>query len=232
MKRAPVILVAALSLAACSGDDDAADPSTTPPASVSTTTITAAPTSSVAPTTSATTTSLSTQPSATVTAPSTAATNTSSPTSTVPGETDWRFVVETLGQRRQDLYGSPDVNRIPEVCSPQSQCADQLNVQLGDMASKGWHVEGADPFVVVDARLEDFDGDTLDASVLVTVVAVTLKKENAGQIVDTSGTVIADVEVETAPGHNAQGRFVLGRSGPADNPWRIISQDALPEVPA
>jgi hypothetical protein len=97
---------------------------------------------------------------------------------------------------------------------------------------KGWHVEGADPFVVVDARVDEFDGDTIDDSLLVTVAAVIKRLDNAGTIVDASGNTVAAVEPDTEPGFNAQGRFLLGRVGPPEDPWRLISQDALPEVPA
>ena len=82
------------------------------------------------------------------------------------------------------------------------------------------------------ARVEQFDGDSLETSLLVTVVAVIERAEFAGTIVDESGTEIAAVEPETEPGFNAQGRFLLGRVGPPDDPWRLISQDTLPEVPA
>jgi hypothetical protein len=141
-------------------------------------------------------------------------------------------VVEVLGQRRQDLYAAPDVTRIPEVCGDASPCAEQLNVQIGDLADKGWRVEGADLFVVLDARVEQFDGDTLESSLLVTVVAVIERAADAGTIVDSNGTEVAAVEPGTEPGFNAQGRFLLGRVGPPDDPWRLISQDTLPEVPA
>ena len=141
-------------------------------------------------------------------------------------------MVEDLGQLRQDLYAAPDVTRIPEVCGEGSPCAEQLDVQIGDLADKGWRVEGADPVVVLDARVERFNGDTLETSLLVTVVAVIERAENAGSVVDSSGSEVAAVEPGTEPGFNAQGRFLLGRVGPPEDPWRLISQDTLPEVPA
>jgi hypothetical protein len=140
--------------------------------------------------------------------------------------------VQTLGQRRQDLYASPDVERIPEVCADDSPCAEQLTAQIGDLANKDWHVQGADPYVVLEATVERFDGPTLDDSLIVTVVAVIQRQEESGRIVDSTGSVVADVENETRPGFNPRGRFLLGRVGPANDPWRFVSQDTLPAVPA
>ena len=80
--------------------------------------------------------------------------------------------------------------------------------------------------------VERFDGDTLETSLLVTVVAVIQRPAAAGTIVDSAGSTIAAVEPDTEPGFNARGRFLLGRVGPADDPWRFVSQDTLPEVPA
>ncbi len=209
-----------LAFAACSSDEGTESTTaidTTTSETVESTSIPPDTTSSTSPTTSADVTTTS--------APD-------APTSTVNSEVDWRQVVETLGQRRQELYAAPDVSRILEVCGDGTPCAEQLNVQIGDLADKGWRVEGADPFTVLDARVEQFDGDSLETSLLVTVVAVIERAEIAGTIVDESGTEIAAVEPETEPGFNAQGRFLLGRVGPPDDPWRLISQDTLPEVPA
>ena len=218
-----------LAVVACSGDDDATSPTTVdtstsvePTTSVQVTTSTSGPPSSSS---TSTTTSAPTSTSATTS-------TTTAPSTTVGADVDWLEIVENLAQRRQDLYADPDVSRIPEVCADGSPCAEQLNVQIGDLADKGWRVEGADPVVVLETRVEQFDGDTLDSSLLVTVVAVIERAENAGNIVDGSGSVVAAVEPGTEPGFNAQGRFLLGRVGPPDDPWRLASQDTLPEVPA
>lgn len=218
-----------LAVVACSGDDDATSPTTVdtstsvePTTSVQVTTSTSGPPSSSS---TSTTTSAPTSTSATTS-------TTTAPSTTVGADVDWLEIVENLAQRRQDLYADPDVSRIPEVCADGSPCAEQLNVQIGDLADKGWRVEGADPVVVLETRVEQFDGDTLDSSLLVTVVAVIERAENAGNIVDGSGSVVAAVEPGTEPGFNAQGRFLLGRVGPPDDPWRLVSQDTLPEVPA
>jgi hypothetical protein len=231
MNLRPIPLaILVLAVVACSGDDDATSPTSLdtstsvepttsvqvttstsgPPSSSSTSTTTLAPTSSTSATTSTTT----------------------APSTTVGADADWLEIVENLAQRRQDLYAAPDISRIPEVCADGSPCAEQLNVQIGDLAEKGWRVEGADPVVVLETRVEQFDGETLDSSLLVTVVAVIERAENAGNIVDGSGSVVAAVEPGTEPGFNAQGRFLLGRVGPPDDPWRLVSQDTLPEVPA
>jgi len=209
-----------LALASCSSDEG-----TERTTAVDTTTIDTAESTSIPP------------DSTSSTQPSTSSDVTTAPTSdvltsTLGAEVDWREVIETLGQRRQDLYAAPDVSRILDVCGDGSPCAEQLNVQIGDLADKGWRVEGADPFTVLDARVEKFDNDSLETSLLVTVVAVIERTEIAGTIVDEAGTEVAAVEPETEPGFNAQGRFLLGRVGPPDDPWRLISQDTLPEVPA
>ena len=145
---------------------------------------------------------------------------------------DFRVIVEDLGRRRQSLYAQPDVARIVEVCADDSQCFEQLNVQLGDLATKGWKVVEADPFTVLDARVEKFDGDTIETSLLVTIVAVVERPENGGRIVDAGGSTVANVEAETAVGFNSEGRYILARVGPVDDPWRLVSQELIREVPA
>jgi hypothetical protein len=205
--------------AACSDDHGQTSTSTTDTVATTSTTDTT-------PTTATTAVPSTTNPDSTSEPTSTG------PTTTVAGDADWLAVVQTLGQRRQDLYANPDVSRIAEVCADKSQCADQLNVQIGDLASKGWRVKDADPFVPLNARVEKFDGSTVDTSLLVSVIVVIERANNAGTIVDASGAVVAPVEPSTSPGHNAQGRFTLGRVGPAEDPWRLVSQDTLPEVPA
>ena len=146
-------------------------------------------------------------------------------------QTDWASVVQTLGQRRQDLYAAPDVSRIREVCAEESPCAEQLNVQLADLASKGWRVVDADPYTVVSAELEDFDGDTLDTSLVVTVVVVVQRPANGGSIVDSSGAVVAADRPGDRRGCQHREPDHLGRSGPPEDPWRIISQERIREVP-
>lgn len=231
MTLRPILIVGLLALAACNGDDGSAA-STTTATSTSAAPTTASPTS-VPSTSSSTTVVSSTTTFAAVTtlAPTTPPT-TNPPLTTGPIADDWRSIVETLGQRRRSLYAAPDVARITEVCGTDSPCAEQLTVQISDLASKGWHVEGADPFVIVDAQVDEFDGESLETSLLVTVVAVIQRLDNAGNIVDASGATVAVVEPDTEPGFNAQGRFLLGRVGPPEDPWRLISQDSLPEVPA
>ena len=221
MTLRPALIAALLVVAACNGEEDptVTDALTTPVSTTSIITTTTDRGNTVTSTTGSTSTAV---------APSTTATT----TTTAPSVDDWTTIVQQLGQRRQDLYASPDVASISEVCADGSQCAQQLEVQIGDLTEKGWRVDGADPFVVLDARLERFDGDSVETSLLVTVLAVIERQENAGSIVDSSDAVVAAVEVDTSPGFNAQGRFLLGRVGPSDDPWRIVSQDELPEVPA
>lgn len=212
MKLRPVLLAALLTVAACSGGDTHSTPSQS-----STSTLTV---ESVAPSTS------------NQIATSTTVAVTTNPSTTIAGDDDWQSVVRTLGQRRQDIYAAPDVSRITSVCGDRSLCAEQLKVQIGDLAKKGWRVIGADPYTVLEAYVDNFDGDSVETSLLVTVVAVIQRPAQAGTIVDSSGAVIARVQAQTTPGHNAKGRFILARVGPADDPWRLVSQDSLPEVPA
>lgn len=226
MKRILVLTISlALATAACSGGDDTADP----------TTLASTPTSTTSTTVVSTTTS--TVPATTVPAtdqPTTTTTTTSAPTTastTLVDPNDWASIVETLGRRRQDLYAAPDVNRVREVCAEDSPCAEQLNVQLADLASKGWRVVDADPYTVVSAQLEDFEGDSLEDALVVTVVVVVQRPLTGGSIVDSSGAVVAAVDPETEEGVNTENRTTLGRSGPGDDPWRIISQERIREVP-
>lgn len=224
-----VVAIAMLVSAACTGDDEGADSTTVTSEPVTT----PATTDSIAPT--STSSSSSTEPSSppsTTSVTTTAAPTTSTPPATTSTTTtDWVSVVQTLGKRRQDLYAVPDVSRIPEVCAAESPCAEQLDVQLADLASKGWHVAGADPYAVVTAELEDFDGDSIETALVVTVVVVVQRPNSGGSIVDASGAVVAAVDPETADGVNTENRTTLGRAGPADDPWRIISQERIREVP-
>ena len=232
--NARIISVAALLAfvaVACSGDDDTATSSTRAVSSTSTPTSVAPSTTSQSTTTTPTSTQAPTTTAATVptTGPSTSAST--APPTTAAGDIDWRTIVEALGQRRQELYAAPDVSRIPEVCGAETPCADQLEAQIGDLANKGWRVEGASPYTVVDARVEAFDGDTVEASAIVTLIVVVQRPSTGGQIVDSSGTVVADVEAETPEGVNTENRTLLGRGGPDNDPWRIISQERTGEVP-
>jgi hypothetical protein len=224
MKQLTGLLLVLAVLAGCSGDDDGDATPSTSSAILSTST-----TSSTSSTTTSTIAPTTTNTSSTVTsssAPTTASTSVPAPSD------DFRAIVEDLGRRRQSLYAQPDVARIGEVCADDSQCFEQLNVQLGDLATKGWKVVEADPFTVLDARVEKFDGDTLETSLLVTVVAVVERPENGGRIVDAGGATIANVEAETEVGFNSEGRYILARVGPGDDPWRLASQELIREVPA
>ncbi len=225
MKQLTGLLLVLAVLAGCSGNDDGnATPSTSsaiPSTSTTTSSTSSTTTSTIAPTTTNTSSTVTSS-----SAPTTASTS-------VPASSgDFRAIIEDLGRRRQSLYAQPDVARIGEVCADDSQCFEQLNVQLGDLATKGWKVVEADPFTVLDSRVEKFDGDTLETSLLVTVVAVVERPANGGRIVDAGGNTVANVEAETAVGFNSEGRYILARVGPVDDPWRLVSQELIREVPA
>jgi hypothetical protein len=226
MKQLTGLLLVIAVLAGCS-DDDGGD--TSPSTSSLTTSLASTATTSTSSTTTSSSTPKTTDTSVTVastSAPTSASTSVPAPSG------DFRAIVEDLGRRRQSLYAQPDVTRIGEVCADDSQCFEQLNVQLGDLATKEWKVVEADPFTVLDARVEKFDGDTIETSLLVTVVAVVERPENGGRIVDAGGTTIANVEAETEVGFNSEGRYILARVGPDGDPWRLASQELIREVPA
>ena len=220
MNPRPILLsVVFLAATACNGDDPAATPSSS--TSVTTTTEFVTTTEPIATTTS------TTPPTVTPTDPTTTATST-----TITTDENWQAIVQTLGQRRQDLYAAPDVSRIGEICGGDTPCFDQLNVQLADLANKGWRIQGSDPYVIVSASVEKFDGDTLETSVVVTVIATVARPTNSGAIVDANGATVAQVEAETPVGFNTEGRVILARVGPDGDPWRLVSQDRIREVPA
>jgi hypothetical protein len=233
-----------LTVTACT-NDNATNP--TPPTNEAATTPATPTTTAAGPNVTSTTASATSTTTPTPTASSTTAGTTSPTTSpgpttnppiptvsttTIAGPVDWTAVIQTLGQRRQNLYATPDLSRIPEVCGDQSQCANQLNTQIGDLATKGWKVVDADPYTVLDAHVEKFDGDTLETSLLVTVIAVVKRPDSAGQIVDSTGATVASVVAETPVGRNTENRTILARTGPDSDPWRIVSQQRLREVSA
>ncbi len=219
------VAVALLLVTACNQSENTR-PTPSPTASTTTQPATTAP-ATTPPTTAQPT------PSPTpTTAPATASTI-AAPTTTVPAGTladDWLEVMQTLGARRQALYTDPDVAGIGGVCAASSQCFEQLDVQLGDMAEKGWKIEGADPFTVLSATIEKYDGATLDTSLLVTLIVTVQRPSLAGVIVDATGTEIAKIQPETEAGLNTESRAILARIGPDDDPWRLVSQDRLREV--
>jgi hypothetical protein len=230
MRRILVLFAVTVLVTACNSDDDTSATSTDAAPSTTAAPPSTAPSTSAPTTTSAPSTFAPTSTTATTASPSSSAAPTVPPT-TVDGEIDWRAVVEALGQRRQELYAAPDVSRILDVCGDQTPCFDQLDAQIGDLASKGWHVEGASPYVVLDARAEGFDGDSIETSTVVTVIVTVERPTAGGQIIDSAGEVVADVEPETPEGVNTENRTILGRSGPGGDEWRIISQERTGEVP-
>jgi hypothetical protein len=58
------------------------------------------------------------------------------------------------------------------------------------------------------------------------------RPENGGRIIDAGGATVANVEAETEVGFNSEGRYILARVGPGDDPWRLASQELIREVPA
>ena len=225
MKRTSVLLVSLVVLAAgCSGGDDGADTTSVSTRPVVTATTTDPPSTTSAPVA----TTPTTQPQSTTSTVTTDA-PTTSPTTVSTDQTDWASVVQTLGQRRQDLYAAPDVSRIREVCAEESPCAEQLDVQLADLANKGWHVVDADPYTVVSAssRTSTATASTLHWS------SRSLSRCSAQPTGARSSTRRVPwsrgIDPETDEGVNTENRTTLGRSGPPEDPWRIISQERIRE---
>ena len=200
-------------------------PATTIPAvttAVATTTTTTTPTTTVAPTT-------------TTLAPTT--TVASATGDSVLTGTDWAAIVQTLGQRRQDLYAQPstDPARIDEICAPaDGSCTRALAAQIPDLASKGWHVEGTDPYIVLPAEVvvENIEaGQTIETARFVTVVVTVQRQASAGSIVDGSGAVQANLEYDTPEGSNGRSRVTLARIAPGQE-WRLLDLVNAGTVPA
>jgi hypothetical protein len=219
VRYAPVVAVAvlAISAAACSDDDDPTVAASTSTAVVTTEAVetTLAVTSSTAP---PTTTPPSTAP--TTTAPATSAPATT-PSSIAPG--DWPAILTELSRRQVALYAAPDLSRIGEYCMPATNCADNLQAQFGDMINRGEHVEGQQPFTVINVEkvLEGQPGP----GGTVTQVVFTVAPTPLGRIVDTGGNV---VEQLTGPTTNTRGVFTLARwdADPA-LPWRLVLAEDL-----
>ena len=117
-------------------------------------------------------------------------------------------------------------------CVPRNPpCAEQLDVQLADLANKGWHVVDADPYTVVSAssRTSTATASTLHWS---SRSFVEVQRPANGARSSTRRVPWSrGIDPETDEGINTENRTTLGRSGPPEDPWRIISQERIREVP-
>jgi hypothetical protein len=221
VRYAPVVAVAvlAISTAACSDDDDPTVAASTSTAVVTTEAVetTLGATTSTAP---PTTTPPSTAPTPTVPATSAPATT---PLSIAPG--DWAAILTELSRRRVALYAAPDLSRIGEYCMPATNCADNLQAQFGDMINRGEHVEGQQPFTVINVEkvLEGQPGPGGAVTQVVFTIGPTASP--APRIVNSNGDVD---EVLTGPTTNTRGVFTLARwdADPA-LPWRVVLAEDL-----
>ena len=174
-------------------------------------------------------TTATTQPSQSTTSTVTTDAPTTSPTTVSTDQTDWASVVQTLGQRRQDLHAAPDVSRIRE-------CAEELPVRRATRRAarrsrnKGWHVVDADPYTVVSAgsRTSTATASTLHWS------SRSLSRCSAqptGLDRRLVGCRSRGLTPRPTRASTPRTGTTLGRSGPPEDPWRIISQERIREVP-
>jgi hypothetical protein len=212
-RRLTAILLAVAVLAVGCSDDDTADPSTLA-------TATTAPTTTGVSTTTA-------EPTSTTEAPATTSPPSTSTASTVPttiAADDWPAILTELSRRRVALYAAPDVSRIGEYCVPTSDCARQLEAQLGDYIARGEHIEGQQPFSVVSVEkvLEGEPSPYGTLTDLVFIVGPTALPP--ARIVDANGNVVDTLSVTTT---NTRGHFVLAKSADPALPWRVFMAEDL-----
>ena len=206
-------------LAGCNDDEPAADSSSSTTEQAPTTTdisTTSSPATSAPPETTTTP--------ATV-APTTAATTTPPPTTQpniAPG--DWEAILDELSRRRVSLYAAPDLARIGEYCMPATECAAQLEAQLGDYIARGEHIEGQQPFTVVAVE-NVLQGDPSPAGTLVDVVFVVGPTAlPPARIVDANGNVVDELSVTTT---NTRGVFTLVEWNDPALPYRLVRAEDL-----
>ena len=173
--------------------------------------------SSSAPTTTVPTTSTAVEPSSTV--------------PVVEGTVelaldDFESILEELSRRKVALYAAPNLDSIAQVCSPDSECADQYSAQLTDAISKGYRTVGGLPVDVLSFEVLGFDGTSLEESSAVTIdYVVAPLPEEQGQVVDAAGAVVFTL---VSPGEGPQrARVVLVRSDDGALPWRIATEQSL-----
>lgn len=172
-------------------------------------------------------------PPETTTTASTGAPTTSAPTTTPPmtqptiASDDWPAILTELSRRRVSLYAAPDLTRIGEYCMPATECAAQLEAQLGDYIARGEHVEGQRPFTVVAVE-NVLQGDPSPAGTLVDVVFIVGPTAlPAARIVDTNGNVIDELSISTT---NTRGVFTLVEWNDPSLPYRLVRAEDLGPV--
>jgi hypothetical protein len=212
--RLTAILLSVAMLAVACSDDDAGDPSTTAPATTSPTT-TEAPITTLEPTTSTTESPTSTAPPSTTTPPT-------SPTTIAVD--DWPAILTELSRRRVTLYAAPDLSRIGEYCVPSTECAAQLEAQLGDAIARGQHIEGQQPFTVV-AIEKVLEGEASPFAALTDVVFVVGPTASPPpRIVDSNGSVVEELTGSTT---NTRVIFTVAKWDDSALPWRVVRTETL-----
>jgi hypothetical protein len=214
-RRLTAILLAVAVLAVGCSDDDTADPSTAATAAT-------APSTTEAPTTTAAPTTSTTEAPPTTTAPPSTASPASTP-ATIAAD-DWPAILTELSRRQVALYAAPDLSRIGEYCMPATDCARQLEAQLGDYIARGEHVEGQQPFTVVAVE-KVLEGEPSPLGAITDVVFVVGPTAlPAARIVDANGNVVDTLSTTTT---NTRGRFLLAKWDDAALPWRLVMAESL-----
>ena len=125
-------------------------------------------------------------------------------------------------------YAAPDLSRIGEYCAPGSDCATRLETQLGDAIAKGQHIEGQQPFDVVEIVQasvgEPSDRRTGLATVLF-IVAQTLRRRRGSSM--PPATSIDELSLTTT---KTRGRFTLAPGTRPALPWRVVLAEDLGPV--
>ena len=137
---------------------------------------------------------------------------------------DWPAILTELSRRRVALYAAPDLSRIGEYCVPTSDCARQLEAQLGDAIAKGQHIEGQQPFTIVAVE-NVLEGEPSPLGTLTDVeLVVGPTATPPPRIVDANGNT---VEVLTGSTTNTRGVYTLAKWDDPVLPWRVFSVRTL-----
>jgi len=219
-RRVPAAMaIVALSLltVGCNDDEPSADPSTTegtlPTTPPSTASVTTEPTTATSTTTTTTTAVPTTPP------------RTAGPTTAPPiAENDWPAILTELSRRRVSLYAAPDLARIGEYCMPATDCAAQLEAQLGDFITRGERIEGQQPFTIVDIE-NVLEGDQSPLGTLTDIVFIIGPTASPPpRIVDASGNVVEELTGSTT---NTRVVFQIVKWDDPALPWRVFKTETL-----
>jgi hypothetical protein len=144
------------------------------------------------------------------------------PSTITPG--DWPAILTELSRRRVALYAAPDLARIGEYCMPATNCADNLQAQLGDFINRGEHIEGQQPFTIIDVE-KVLDGQPGPGGAVTDVVFVVGPTATpAPRIVNSNGEVVEELAGSTT---NTRVLFTLVAWEDPVLPWRVVKTETL-----